>query len=211
MGCGPWFLLCSVCDDTIHSSRPWEAWLGDHLHPISPTQSVDSHGAIVKQGLFFLFGFSYISEHSYFKFIAFSPSFSQVRCVILREPECCSHCHRHEGFDIHPSASMRIIVTLKGAYLCCAMKTCISLALCAIVHRLLRAEWCPLVLPCMWMPTRLFMSLWCNWQRFLARKSPARIKISIWSPFATILQFVAIALSRPFRDRISEEPYNVFC
>ena len=31
------------------------------------------------------------------------------------------------------------------------------------------------------------------------------------SPIATILQFVAIALSRPFRDRISEEPYNVFC
>ena len=48
--------------------------------------------------------------------LPFSPSSSQVRYVVLREPECCSHCHRHEGFDIHPSASTRIIVTLKGTY-----------------------------------------------------------------------------------------------
>ena len=111
MDCGPWFLLCSVCDNTIHSNRPChdrEAWLGDRFHPISPTQSVDSQGAIVKQGLFFLFVFSYISEHCYFKFIAF------VCCSAW--PECCPHCHRHEGFDIHPSATTRIIVTLKGTY-----------------------------------------------------------------------------------------------
>ena len=213
MDCGPWFLLCSVCDNTIHSRRPChdrEAWLGDRFHPISPTQSVDSQGAIVKQGLFFLFGFSYISEHRYFKFIAF---FS----IFLTSEVCCS-AWAWVLFTLpqtwrvwHSSLSQHQNHCYSERYLCCAMETCISLALCVIVHRLLRAEWCPLVLSCMWMPTRLFMSPWCNWPRFLARKSPAQIKISIWSPIATILQFVAIALSRPFRDRISEEPYNVFC
>ena len=36
-------------------------------------------------------------------------------------------------------------------------------------------------------------------------------KIYLVSNCCNILQFVAISLSRPFRDRISEEPYNVFC
>ena len=76
---------------------------------------------IVKELLLSKVCFSCLVFHIYQNIIIlnslpFSPSSSQVRCVVLREPECCSHCHRHEGFDIHPSASTRIIVTLKGTY-----------------------------------------------------------------------------------------------
>ena len=155
MDCGPWFLLCSVCDNTIHSRRPChdrEAWLGDRFHPISPTQSVDSQGAIVKQGLFFLFGFSYISEHHYFKFIAFFSIFltSEVCCsawawVLFTLPQTWRVWH--SSFSQHQNHCY------SERYLCCAMKTCTSLALCVILHRLLRAEWCPLVLSCMHVDT----------------------------------------------------------
>ena len=62
-------------------------------------QPVDGQGAIVKQGLFFLFDFHIIIfEHNYIIFIAFSSSSSKERC------------------DIHPSASTRFIATLKGTY-----------------------------------------------------------------------------------------------
>lgn len=114
-GLWPMVLLCRVCDD--NTFIPADSVMTEkhgwviHFHPIAPTQSVDNQGAIIKQGLYFLFDFSQNMD-TCIHGLSTPQSSSQVWCVVLCEPECCPQCHRHEGFDIHPSASTRIIVTL---------------------------------------------------------------------------------------------------